>query len=139
MIAFRLICLGPAALLCACGVVSSTREAIFGGGPEPLPACAAATFPDDQLIGPAFTDKFTGRYWSGSRHLDVWRQNQRMFIGTPGGPMRQLRRASEIPGEGLFRDGCGITYHFILPPDGPGGMLRVTERTGDTSEWRRRV
>ncbi len=128
-------------LLAACSVVSSSRDAIFGRGSraEPQPACAEAAFPDDRFVGPAFTDKFTGRYWKGSEHLDVWRQDQRMFIGSPAGPRRQLERASDIPGEGLFRDGCGIGYHFILPPDGPGGMLRMTEPNGARSQWRRRV
>ncbi len=140
MAAIRLLCLGSAALVSACGVVGSARQAVFGGsGGEPQPTCADAVFPEDQFIGPAFTDKFTGRYWNGTRHTDVWRQNRRMFVGTPGGPTRQLQRASDTPGEGLFRDGCGARYHFILPPDGPGGMLRMVAPDGTRSEWHRRA
>ena len=36
-----------------------------------------------------------------------------------------------------FQDGCGATYLFMLPPDGPGGMLTIHEPDGRASEWSR--
>jgi hypothetical protein len=44
-----------------------------------------------------------------------------------------------MQGAGAFRDGCGTTYDFILPPDGPGGYVIITEPIGARSEWHRRV
>ena len=111
--------------------------------PEPpLPrhaACEDATFPDDPAIQPAFTDKFNGRYWNNNRHVTVWREGQQLFIGAPDGPRVQLQRTSPIRGAGAFRDGCGVIYDFILPPDGPGGYVIVTAPNGQRSEWHRRV
>jgi hypothetical protein len=51
----------------------------------------------------------------------------------------QLKPAAQMKGAGAFRDGCGTTYDFILPPDGPGGYVIITEPIGARSEWHRRV
>lgn len=101
--------------------------------------CAAATFPDDPFIAASFTDKFTGRFWSGERYLDVAREGRRMFVRRPETGQRQLRRVGDIPGEGSFRDGCDTRYEFTLPPDGPGGYVTITDPDGGRSEWHRRV
>lgn len=101
--------------------------------------CATATFPDDPAIQAAFTDRFNGRYWNNEEHVTVWREGQRLYIGAPQGPRVQLRRAEQMQGSGAFRDGCGATYDFILPPDGPGGYVVITEPNGTRSEWHRRV
>ena len=101
--------------------------------------CAATTFPDDPAIQQAFTDRFNGRYWNNNEQVTVWREGQRLFIGDRQGPRVQLRRAEQMQGAGAFRDGCGTSYDFILPPDGPGGYVIVTEPTGARSEWHRRV
>ena len=118
----------------------------------PLPACVTATqpraaraacertaFPDDPRISAAFTDRFNGRYWNNEEHVTVWREGQRLFIGAPPRERVQLQRTAAGGGEGNFRDGCGTAYQFILPPDGPGGYVVVTEPNGARSEWHRRV
>jgi len=101
--------------------------------------CSAATFPDDPAIRAAFTDRFNGRYWNNEEQVTVWREGQRLYIGAPQGARVQLRRAEQMQGAGAFRDGCGATYDFILPPDGPGGYVIITEPNGARSEWHRRV
>ncbi|MEA3032173.1 MAG: hypothetical protein QOH86_189 [Sphingomonadales bacterium] len=100
--------------------------------------CTAAAFPDDRFISEAFTDRFNGSYYHESRQLDVRREAQRLFVGPPGGPRRQLQRVTDIPGEGAFRDRCGVAYRFVLPPDGPGGYVTLTEPNGARTEWHRR-
>jgi hypothetical protein len=102
-------------------------------------ACERAAFPDDPAIAPAFTDRFNGRYWNNNEQVTVWREGQRLFIGAPGRDRVQLQRTGAGGGEGNFRDGCGTAYQFILPPDGPGGYVVVTEPNGARSEWHRRV
>ena len=101
--------------------------------------CAAATFPDDPAIQAAFTDRFNGLYWNNNEQVSVWREGRRLYIGAPQGPRVQLERAAQMQGAGAFRDGCGATYDFILPPDGPGGYVVITAPTGARSEWHRRV
>ena len=107
--------------------------------PSARASCAAATFPDDPAIRAAFTDRFNGRYWSNDEQVTVWREGQRLYIGAPTGVRVQLRPAEQIQGAGAFRDGCGATYDFILPPDGPGGYVVISEPNGARSEWHRRV
>lgn len=125
------------AIFCVTACVVPVAEPVAEVAAPPV-ACEAAVFPDDRFISPSFTDKYNGRYGYGSRLLDVWRQEQRLFIGSPGGPWRQLQRTPEVGGEGSFRDGCGTDYQFILPPDGPGGYLVMREPSGRQSEWHRR-
>ena len=121
------------ATLGACTATTAPPPLPLAGQPD----CAAATFSDDRFVAPAFTDKLNGRYHSGARHLDVWREGQRLYIGTPGSERRQLQRTS-IPGSGDFRDSCGRSYRFILPPDGPGGFLLITDPGSAATEWHRR-
>jgi hypothetical protein len=102
-------------------------------------ACERSAFPDDPAISAAFTDRFNGRYWNNEEQVTVWREGQRLFIGAPPRERVQLQRSAAGGGEGNFRDGCGTTYQFILPPDGPGGYVVVTEPNGARSEWHRRV
>lgn len=125
------------AIFCTAACVAPAVQAVEEAAIPPVP-CEATMFPDDRFISPSFTDKYNGRYWSGSRQLDVWRREQRMFVGPPGGPWRQLQRTSDIGGEGSFRDGCGTAYQFILPPDGLGGYLVMREPNGRQSDWHRR-
>lgn len=120
-------------LFCAIGCVTPAE-------PQPARAqCDAATFGDDPAISAAFTDKFTGRYWNSNEQVTVWREGQRLFIGSPEGARVQLQRANPTQGSGAFRDGCGATYDFFLPPDGPGGYFVITEPNGSRSEWHRRI
>jgi hypothetical protein len=107
--------------------------------PAARPGCSAAVFADDPAIQVAFTDRFNGRYWNNDEQVTVWREGQRLYIGDPQGSRVQLRRAEQMQGAGAFRDGCGATYDFILPPDGPGGYVIITEPNGARSEWHRRV
>jgi hypothetical protein len=126
-------------VLAAFGLWASATTVDDGVQPAAAQAgCAAATFPDDRFIAQAFTDKFNGRYHNGERQLDVWRREQRLFVGEPGGKPRQLRRASDIPGAGEFLDGCGRAYQFVLPPDGPGDYVTIVEPSGARAEWHRR-
>ena len=107
--------------------------------PQARAECAAATFPEDPAIQAAFTDRFNGRYWNNDEQVTVWREGQRLYIGAPQGARVQLRRADPMQSAGAFRDGCGASYDFILPPDGPGGYVIITEPNGARSEWHRRV
>jgi len=100
--------------------------------------CKETVFPDDRFVSEAFTDKYEGLYWSAAARLRVWREGQRLYVEPPDGPRRQLRRLGDVPGEGRFQDGCGVTYDFLLPPDGPGGYVVVTQSNGARSEWPRR-
>ena len=127
----RHVSLAP--LLCVAACVSPPQP------PASRAACEATTFPDDPAIQAAFTDRFNGRYWNNNEQVIVWREGQRLYIGAPQGPRVQLRRAAQMQGAGAFRDGCGTTYDFILPPDGPGGYVIITEPNGARSEWHRRV
>jgi hypothetical protein len=108
------------------------------GEPTTRRNCSAVSFPSDRFISASFTDKFNGHYFNGRHNLTVWREDQRLFIGAPGGSRVQLQRSSGA-GEGSFRDGCGTSYRFVLPPDGPGGYLIVSEPNGARSEWHRRL
>ena len=101
--------------------------------------CAAATFADNPLLTAAFTARFDGRYWNSNEHVVVWREGQRLYVRRSGHTRVQLRPASQMQGAGAFRDGCGTTYDFILPPDGPGGYVIITQPNGARSEWHRRL
>ena len=125
--------LSPAALLFLTACITAH------GPPAVRADCAMVTFPDDPAIQAAFTDRFNGRYWNNHEQMTVWREGQRLYIGAPPGPRVQLRRAAQMQGAGAFRDGCGTTYDFILPPDGPGGYVIVSEPNGARSEWHRRI
>jgi hypothetical protein len=102
-------------------------------------ACERATFPDNPAIAAAFTDKFHGRYWNNKENVTVWREAQRLYIGAPQGSRVQLQPTTPVRGSGAFRDACGTSYDFYLPPDGPGGYVVITEPNGARSEWHRRV
>lgn len=109
-----------------------------GKQPSAQADCSSALIPADRLIGSSFTDKFNGLYWNGAERLQVWREDQRLFLGRAGESRVQLQRQGEIAGEGWFRDGCNTSYQFQLPPDGPGGYLTIAEPHGARSEWHRR-
>jgi hypothetical protein len=115
---------------------------LFAGGcsvtPPPAPplACAATRFPEDPRIDAWSVDKFAGRYRSGAQLLDVARQDEHgLVVRRAGYGTRDL--ATDNVESWKFHDGCGVTYTFVLPPDGPGGMLTIHEPDGRVSEWTR--
>ena len=105
----------------------------------PASYCAAAAFPDDPQIGPAFTDRYNGSYWNNSEQVTVWREGQRLYIGASPHTRVQLKRAPQLQEANAFSDGCGSSYAFILPPDGAGGYVIITEENGARNQWHRRV
>ena len=98
--------------------------------------CAATRFPENQRIGPATVDKFAGTYRNGKEVLYVTREGEHRFVvQRPGFGTRELA-TDNIEGW-RFRDGCGLIYDFMLPPDGPGGWLKITGPVGAVSNWNR--
>jgi hypothetical protein len=102
------------------------------------PACAATRFPEDRSIGSWSVDKFAGRYRSGDDLLYVTREGEHRFIvQRKGYGKRELATATDNVDSWKFRDGCGLAYQFVLPPDGPGAWLKIIEPTGRVSDWNR--
>ena len=125
----------------ACAVPAEQVALPRPGGPAAAtgPAdCAAAVFPDDRFISDWGTDRYTGRCRYGSQQTDVWREGQRMFVGTRGGERRQIRLSPEVVGESVFSDGCRTHYYFNLSPDGHGALMQIVEQNGVQRVWERR-
>jgi hypothetical protein len=98
------------------------------------PACAAQ-FPPNPNIAAWSADKFAGAYRSGERALTVRRERNHLLVEQPGKAATQVN--SDNVEQWLFRDGCGTSYQFMLPPDGPGAWLTVTTSDGVKTEWSR--
>ena len=110
--------------------------------PPPMPAellggadCASTVFPTDAAVNAATVDKFAGVYRRGRESVTVSRQDHRFLLHRVRYGVRELR--AEAPQSWYFRDGCGVRYAFVLPPDGPGGMLTITDADGTVSRWNR--
>lgn len=110
--------------------------------PPPMPAelygaadCASTVFPTDPTVNAATVDKFAGVYRRGRESVTVSRQDHRFLLHRVRYGVRELR--AEAPQSWYFRDGCGVRYAFVLPPDGPGGMLTITDLDGTSSRWNR--
>ena len=103
------------------------------------PACASATFPINERIGAWSVDKFAGRYTikDGAETLTVRRDEHRLLVDR--GPLGTRELTADSVESWTWRDGCGVTYAFTLPPDGPGAWLVVTEADGARSDWHRTV
>jgi len=133
----------PVPLLCLAAAGCTT---IWGPHPPPPPPppelgtaapanCADTVFPLNPQIGAWSVDKFTGHYRLGQQSLTVTRHNQRLLVMRPGFGTREITAASVESWQ--WHDACGVRYQFTLPPDGPGGLLRITELNGTVSDWRR--
>lgn len=130
-------------LLCLAAAGCTT---IWGPHPPPPPPppelgtaapanCADTIFPLNPQIGAWSVDKFTGHYRLGQQALTVTRHKQRLLVMRPGFGTREITAASVDSRQ--WHDACGVRYQFTLPPDGPGGWLRITELNGTVSDWRR--
>lgn len=105
-------------------------------GMAPAP-CAATIFPTNTRIAAWSVDKFTGRYVRGSDSLTVHRDQHRLLVTRPGFGTREISSADIESWS--WNDGCGVRYDFLLPPDGPGARLRITDLNGIVSDWQRPV
>lgn len=130
----RLLPLPAALALAAC----------FGPAPPPppLPAelyggadCASTVFPTDPSVGAWSVDKFGGVYRRGRESVTVSRQDHRFLVHRVRYGVREIR--AEGPESWNFRDGCGVRYAFVLPTDGPGAMLAITDLDGTVTRWNR--
>ena len=110
--------------------------------PPPLPAelyggadCASTVFPTDTSVAAWSVDKFAGVYRRGRESVTVSRQDHRFLIHRVRYGVREAR--AEGPQSWTFRDGCGVRYAFVLPPDGPGAALTITDLDGTVTRWNR--
>lgn len=97
--------------------------------------CAPVTLPPDASVGPSSADKFVGRYLRGSETLFVRRVGARLFVTGPTLGERELSTGDLQ--SWAWRDGCGVSYQFTLPSDGPGARLRVELPDRTSTEWSR--
>jgi len=120
--------------------------ACYGAAPPPPPPpielygtadCASTVFPTDPSVNAATVDKFGGVYRAGRESVTVSRQDNRFLLHRVLYGVRELR--ADAAESWTFHDGCGVRYEFVLPPDGPGAMLTITDRDGTTSRWRRQA
>jgi hypothetical protein len=104
--------------------------------PPAQPSCADTHFAENPRIAAWSVDKFAGRYRNGADELHVTRQGEHRFVvQRPGYGTREL--ATENVESWKFHDGCGLIYEFVLPPDGPGAWLKITDTSGAVSNWTR--
>jgi hypothetical protein len=99
------------------------------------PACAATVFPANPQFGAWSVDKFAGAYASASRALTVRREGNRLLLEHAGQAPREITTADLNSWQ--FHDGCGVSYKFMLPPDGPGAMLIISAPGAMPTQWRR--
>lgn len=126
--------------------VPLSLAACYGAAPPPAPLpaehygtadCASTVFPTDPSVTPATVDKFGGVYRLGRESVTVSRQDHRFLLHRVRYGVRELR--ADAVQSWAFHDGCGLRYEFVLPPDGPGAWLTITERDGSISRWRRQA
>ena len=99
------------------------------------PACAQASFPVNESIGAWSVGKFAGRYLRGADTLLVRSDGHRLLVEGWALGLREL--ATDNLDSWHWRDGCGVRYEFMLPPDGPGAWLKVIATDGTTTDWHR--
>jgi len=99
------------------------------------PACATVPLPENPRFGPALTDKFHGTYVNGAESVRVTRLGAHRLVIYRGGIPRDLA-TDNIEGW-LFTDACGARYNFMLPSDGPGAWLKITDPGAATTDWHR--
>jgi hypothetical protein len=102
-----------------------------------LPACAAVHFPENEAIGPGTVDKFTGTYLTGRQTLVIRRDGHRLLAEQAGYGTRELNGASVE--SWTWQDGCGATYDFGVPSEGPSASLMLTDPDGSKTRWQREI
>lgn len=103
---------------------------------EPLQGqCALTTFPANERIGAWSVDKFAGRYTHEADSLVVTRDDRRLFV--EGWKLGKRQLTADSVESWTWRDGCGVRFEFTLPPDGPGGWLKVVMPDGTATDWHR--
>ena len=127
---YRTIIAIPSFVLAACAVTPQTRTS-----QQSQPQCALAIFPENDRIGGWSVDKFTGRFSRGSDTLTVRRDQHRFLI--EGWTLGTRELTAESVESWTWLDGCGVRYEFVLPPDGPGGWLKLIMSDGTTTDWHR--
>lgn len=130
----RHLILLPALLLAACATTPRTALAPVASAPYP-PACAVR-FPANPNMAAWSADKFAGSYRSGAHELIVRREGNTLIVRQPDKLPTQITSAQLQ--SWLFRDGCGTSYQFMLPPDGRGARLTITVPAGTRTQWNRR-
>ena len=125
--------LAPALAMIVAACAATPRTAVIPASPPYPPACAVRFAPNPTIVASS-ADKFTGSFRSGAHTLIVRREGNTLVV------RQEDKLPTQINGNvqsWLFRDGCGTTYQFMLPPDGPGAMLTVTTPAGTRSTWHR--
>lgn len=97
--------------------------------------CAITLFPTNIHVDAWSVDKFAGRYLNGSHSLAVRRDEHRLLV--EGWTLGTRELTADNVESWTWHDGCGATYSFVLPPDGPGAWLKITLPDGSTSDWHR--
>ena len=119
------------ALLVSACAPPPTKQAALRAQPQ----CALITYPTNERIAGWSVDKFAGRYVAGQNAVTVRRDQHRLLV--EGWVLGSRELTADSIESWTWRDGCGVSYGFMLPPDGPGGRLRVTLPDGSTSDWHR--
>ena len=99
------------------------------------PQCAMIHFPTNIHVDAWSVDKFAGRYVRESDSLTVRRDEHRLLVD--GWTLGTRELTADSVESWTWRDGCGATYAFVLPPDGPGAWLKITMPNGSISDWHR--
>ena len=99
------------------------------------PHCSLTTYPENDRIAGWSVDKFTGRYSDGANTLTVRRDRHRLMVD--GWVLGTRELTAKNVESWTWTDGCGLSYSFILRPDGPGAWLKVTMPDGRTTDWHR--
>jgi hypothetical protein len=122
----RVVIVSAALLMGACAAMPRA-------GPQPQ--CAQTSFPTNNRIGAWSVDKFAGRYLGGSDAITVSRDEHRLLVR--GWTLGTRELTADSVESWTWRDGCGVRYDFMLPPDGPGAWLKVTMTDGSVTDWKR--
>ncbi|HKG99764.1 MAG TPA: hypothetical protein VKB08_03440 [Bradyrhizobium sp.] len=99
------------------------------------PQCAQTAFPPNERIAVWSVDKFAGRYVRGADIVAVRRDEHRLLV--EGWTLGTRQLTADSVESWTWRDGCGVRYEFMLPPDGPGAWLKIVMPDGQTSDWHR--
>jgi hypothetical protein len=119
----------PTIALLALGACSTTVAVPVAS----QPACESIRLPENPQFGGWSVDKFVGRFSNGAASVTVSRIGDHRLVIDRGGQARDL--ATENLDSWLFTDACGSEYRFMLPTDGPGAWLKITDPDGTVSDW----